>query len=197
MNTKLMKGNKMKRLWDTMEENFNYYRNLQTDINEHFDTIKEYAEKCEHITEIGVRGVNSTWAFLSGKPAKMVSIDKSSPMEFGVDINKVKKIANENNIDWSFILSDVLQIELEETDLLFIDTLHTYPQLSKELKLHGNKARKYIIMHDTETNKYIGDFGEEGLQKAIEEFLLENKHWSFCEIFTNNNGLTILKRVGE
>lgn len=184
----------MLRLLNSMEANFYYYRNLVTDINEHFDTIKRYAETCEHITEVGVRGVNSTWAFLSGKPKTMISIDKVDPIEFDVDIKIVKQIAKNNSIEWDFILGDILKIEISETDLLFIDTLHHYPQLSKELKLHGNKARKYIIMHDTETNKILGDDGEEGLQKAINEFLLENNHWKVNEVFTNNNGLTILKR---
>lgn len=185
----------MLRLLSTMEANFHYYRNLATDINEHFDTIKRYAEDCKHITEVGVRGVNSTWAFLSGKPKIMVSIDKSDPIEFGVDVKIVKQIAKDNGIEWNFILGDILKIEISETDLLFIDTLHHYPQLSKELRLHGNKAKKYIMMHDTEANKIIGDFGEEGLQKAIDEFLFENKHWKLNEVFTNNYGLTILKRI--
>ena len=37
---------------------------------------------------------------------------------------------------------------------------------------------------------------ENGIWPAIEEFLEENKHWSVCEIFTNNNGLTIIKNNG-
>jgi len=185
----------MLRLLDTMEDNFNYYRSLDTDINQHFDTIKRYANDCEHITEVGVRGVNSTWAFLSGKPKTMISIDKSDPIVFDVDIKIVKQIAKDNGIEWDFMLGDILEIEIPETDLLFIDTLHNYPQLSKELRLHENKVKKYIMMHDTEANKIVGDFGEEGLQKAIDEFLLENKHWVVNEVFTNNNGLTILKRV--
>lgn len=184
----------MKRLWDTMEENFNYYRNLKTDINEHFDTIKEYSEKCDHIIEVGVRGVNSTWAFLSGHPKTMLSMDFAHPNEWGIDLDKVKAIAKENGTDWEFRLENILEAEIPETDLLFIDTLHNYPQLIQELTLHGNKARKYIVMHDTEANKTVGDFGEEGLQKAIDEFLLANEHWKVDKVFTNCYGLTILKR---
>ena len=179
-----------------IEANFYYYRSLETDINEHFDTIKRYAEDCDHIIEVGVRGVNSTWAFLYGNPKNMLSIDKFDPIEWDVDVKIVKQIAKDNGIEWDFIQGDILEIEIPETDLLFIDTLHNYPQLSNELKLHGNKAKKYIVMHDTETNKIVGDFGGEGLQKAIDEFLLENKHWAVKEVFTNNNGLTILKRGG-
>jgi hypothetical protein len=34
-----------------------------------------------------------------------------------------------------------------------------------------------------------------GLWPAIEEFLLLNKDWVLHERFTNNNGLTILKKI--
>ena len=37
-----------------------------SDINEHLPTLKKYAEECEHITEMGVRWVVSTYALLMG-----------------------------------------------------------------------------------------------------------------------------------
>ena len=45
------------------------YKTLCTtssDINEHLPTLKEYALKVNHITECGVRGVVSSYAFASG-----------------------------------------------------------------------------------------------------------------------------------
>ena len=82
--------------------------------------------------------------------------------------------------------------------MLLIDTYHEYNQIKEELKLHGNKAKKFLIFHDTTT---YGDFGETfktpntiGIWPAIEEFLKENSHWYIEERLTNNNGLTILKR---
>ena len=42
-----------------------------SDINEHLPTLKKYSEECEHITEMGVRWVVSTFAFLMGKPKKI------------------------------------------------------------------------------------------------------------------------------
>ena len=82
---------------------------------------------------------------------------------------------------------------------MFIDTYHEYNQLKQELKLHGNKVKKYLIFHDTTT---FGQFGETfkelntiGIWKAIQEFLDENKNWIIEEKLDNNNGLTILKRI--
>ena len=46
-----------------------------SDINEHLPTLKKYAKECEHITEMGVRWVVSTYALLMGKPKKLISYD--------------------------------------------------------------------------------------------------------------------------
>lgn len=170
----------------------------QSDINEHIPVLKQYSEECNHITELGCRGVVSTWAFLAGNPKKLVSIDIDD-----CPVTEVSRLAKESGIEFEFIKADDLTIEIEETDLLFIDTLHTYEHLSKELKLHGNKARKYIIMHDTEVfgkmdyfgNKKYGVHGEGGLIPAIDEFIADNTNWSRHKVFTNNNGLTVLVRT--
>jgi len=91
-------------------------------------------------------------------------------------------------------------IEIEETDLLFLDTTHVYSQLKKELELHSDKARKYICFHDTTSYETKGEDGKEGtgIWKAIEEFLEDNKDkWILQERFTNNNGFTIIKRINN
>ena len=54
-------------------------------------------------------------------------------------------ILHKRVIDFLFTEADVLKIEIEETDLLFIDTYHAYQQIKGEFELHGNKAKKYII----------------------------------------------------
>src|SRR5262249_50913089 len=117
--------------------------------------------------------------------------------------------------------ADVLKIEIEPTDLLFIDTWHVYEQLKCELMLHAGKALRFIALHDTET---FGELGEDparvrlawsineavrrrvglrlfrgiarrrGLRPAVEEFLGNHPEWRLAEHFENNNGLTILAR---
>jgi hypothetical protein len=111
----------------------------------------------------------------------------------------LKQLANENGTDFTFETADTRNLTIEETDLLFIDTWHVYDQLKVELELHADKARKYIIFHDTTSFEYIGETitGDTiymGLWPAIEEFLEENSQWELHERYTNNNGLTILKR---
>ena len=58
----------------TLEEYYDTLCNRGSDINEHLPTLKKYSEECDHITEMGVRWLVSTFAFLMGKPKKLVSI---------------------------------------------------------------------------------------------------------------------------
>lgn len=167
----------------------------QSDINELLPILRKYAERCDHITEMGVRYVVSTYALMMGKPKKLISYDIVSIEQFGTSISGLRRLAEENGIEFNFIVGDTTEINIEETDFLFIDTWHVYDQLKKELKLHANKVRKYIAFHDTETFEYEGETESYvGLWPAIEEFLDENKDWVIGERFEHNNGLTVLKR---
>lgn len=182
-----------------LEQIVNEMYKTPSDINEHIPTLLKYGQECEHITEMGVRWIVSTWAFLGAAPKKLISYDIKNPSHWGKNINHVYTVAKEYGLDFTFVEADVLKIDIEPTDLLFIDTWHIYDQLKQELTLHGNKAKKYIIMHDTTT---FGEQGErkpyKGLWPAIEEFLEDNKGvWALKERFTNNNGLTILQRIQE
>lgn len=165
-----------------------------SDINEHLPMIKKYAEECEHITEMGVRWIVSTYALMAGKPKTLHSYDIAHPKSWGGNLEEAEKAAQEAGIDFQFSQEDVLHSNIEETDLLLIDTLHEYSQLKAELKIHANKTRKYIILHDTKTFGLTGEKGGEGLKKALNEFLEQNIEWKIREEFTNNNGLTILSR---
>jgi hypothetical protein len=180
-------------------------KSTTSDINEHFDTLLKYGAECKTITELGVRGICSTWAFLASKPEKLISYDLKHPIFFGGNLEEVVEAANEAGIDFKFIEGDSTKIVLDNTDLLFIDTWHTYDQLSLELKLHSKNVNKYIVLHDTTNYEYQDEtfhhvhaweqpFQGGGLWKAIEEFLVRNRDWFLKERFINNNGLTILEK---
>lgn len=167
-----------------------------SDIYEHLPVLREYTEKCDHVTEMGVRYVTSTFAFMMGRPKKLISIDILPVENFNIDRNELKKLAADNGVDFDFIVGDSTKIEIENTDLLFIDTWHVYQQLIKELTLHANKVKKFIILHDTTKFGDMGECGEgDGLWKAVEEFLDSNIDWMIDKRLINNNGLTILKKT--
>lgn len=160
-----------------------------SDINEHLPTLREYGEKCEHITEFGVRYIVSTYAFLAAKPKKLISYD-INPCNWEPLRDLVK-----NHTEFIFKQEDVLKTNIEPTDLLFIDTLHNYSQLKEELRLHSDKVSKYIILHDTETFGIRGETEDNGLLIAVGEFLERNKSWKIEKVYRNNNGLMILSKI--
>jgi hypothetical protein len=176
-----------------VEQKFKELSETPSDINEHLITLRYYADQCQHVTELGVRRGVSTWAFLSSMAKRVVSVDVNYPDDFGGSLQELQDASKEAEINFSFILADDLSIEIEETDLLFIDALHTYGHLKKELDLHAFKARKYIIFHDTKQYAKIGVDGGEGIERAITEFLNQNQ-WKIKEVYTNNNGLLILEK---
>lgn len=183
-----------------------YYQNFKTtpgDINEHLDTLVEYTKLCDHVTEMGARWGCSTFAFLHARPKKFISYDINMTENILNAINLAKK----ENVDFNFIKKNVLEVEIEETDLLFIDTWHKYGQLKEELNLHSKKVKKYLIFHDTESYEFVDEptwgnlykdvrelsIEKQGIWPAIQE-LLDEGEWEIEKRFTNNNGLTILKR---
>jgi hypothetical protein len=182
--------------------------NKESDINAHLPTLRDLAKECNHITEMGVRYIVSTYGFAEGLKSggTLLSIDNIHPASYGGNLDAIKQFCANKGINFEFRLGDTRQIEIGETDLLFIDTWHAYKQLKSELNIHHNKVKKYIILHDTTSYEYqdekgyesLGDYFQptgEGIWLAIEEFLQENKNWILHERFTNNNGLTILKKI--
>jgi hypothetical protein len=179
------------------EEKYIELSQIPSDINEHLIILRYYADQCRHVTELGVRQGTSTWAFLSSMAKRVVSVDVNHPNENGGSLQEMRDAATEAGIDFTFILADDLSIELEESDLIFFDTLHTYGHLKRELHLHADKAKKYIIFHDTVTYDTVGVDGGEGIGRAIKEFLNENKLWGVKTNYENNNGLLILERCTQ
>ena len=179
-----------------------------SDINEHFPAILKYGSECNHITEMGVRGICSTWGWLACLPKEgLYTYDLHDPSTWGGDLQSVKDTAAFYNIKFEFTEANVLNIDIEPTDLLFLDTWHVYDQLKAELDRHHKQVKKYICFHDTTSFAHHGvattshhEFHGEltpgkGLWDAVTEFLDEHSdEWELVERFTNNNGFTIIKR---
>lgn len=163
---------------------------IPSDINEHLPTLRKYAEQSDIVVELGVRKVVSTWALLMGKPKHLISVDIVHPKEHGVDLWEVMDAAQNAGIEFDFVLKSSLEIDLPQHDFLFIDTLHTYDHLSKELERHNGKVKKFIAMHDT---NLLGD--PDNMKKAVSDFLDKHPEWEIAEYFENNNGLTVLRRI--
>jgi hypothetical protein len=171
-----------------------------SDINELLPYIKDVASMCEHCTEMGVRNPTSTYAILASNPKKLISYDIGRYPE----VDEVEALAKEAGIDFEFILKDVLQADIEETDFLIIDTFHTKTQLERELERHSSKVKKYILLHDTTSFEFSGEQPYEGIPSevacgqglwpAVTDFLAKGE-WQIKYRYVHNNGLTILERI--
>ena len=161
-----------------------------TDIHEHLPVLSKLTEECNHVTELGVGWAQSTRAFLR-HPVELHSYEftpQPGIVDFFVD-------ARQSGRDVKLHIADTRKVEIQETDFLFVDSLHIYEQVQEELRLHANKARKYIGFHDTTSYEINGEFGGRGIWAAIQEFMDTHPEWELLERRTNNNGLTILKRI--
>lgn len=175
----------------TVNSNYKWRCEQPSDIDKLLPILRELATECEHVTEMGVRTVVATYAFLDAKPKKWVGYD----IEYSPNTLMAEKLAKDEGIEATFIKQNVLETTIEPTDLLFLDTLHTYEQLKGELERHADKARKYIAIHDTETFGTNGELqGTRGIKPAIEEFLATHKEWYLKEKWVRCNGLTVLAR---
>lgn len=163
--------------------------NTPSDINEHLPTLAALASECHHVTEMGTRYIVSTWAFLEGlkEGDTLIAIDYKHPREYNASLDSIEAEARHKGVNFIFKEEDTRTNEIEETDFLFIDTLHEYSQLKEELQRHSSKVRKYIAFHDTESCR-------SELQPAIDEWLAEGK-WKIKAHYPNNNGVTVCDRI--
>jgi len=193
-----------------IQETYNLLCNTKSDINEHLPTLYKYACMCDHITEFGVRGAVSTWAFLAAKPKVLKSYDFC----WYEGVQKAIDASHDSNTEFEFKKVNVLGTTIEQTDMLFIDTFHHPLQLKRELQRHCDKVNKYIILHDTQTHKRVNEklwpdernalsreeatkfdiYPDTGIHHVIIEFLYNHKQWFLLEVYSNNNGLTILEK---
>lgn len=190
---------------------------IKDDIDEHLPTLYEYSKKCNSIVECGVRRVVSSYAFASGllnnpnNKYYMIDIKKSN------EVSEFLKLCENEGVNATFIESSDIECPPVETDMLFIDTWHVYGHLKRELAYWHTYVKKYIIMHDTTVDEWVGetirngwnaaqqskDTGipieeiNRGLWPAIDEFLKQHPEWYIEKRFTNNNGLTILSRLSD
>jgi hypothetical protein len=196
---------------DELKKRYEHAANSPSDINQLLPILQKYTLYSGGVVlEAGVRSIISTWAFLAGKPKKLISLDWVHPSYYGADISIVKRLAKENDIEFEFRKQTtipvreqeddpelkVMNIENDNVDFWFIDTNHVYYHLKEELRMHSKFVNKYIAMHDTTLCGEIdGNGNRPGIWQAVEEFLSENPEWIIKEKVDYNNGLTVLERV--
>ena len=161
-----------------------------TDIHEHLPVLSSLTEECSSVTELGVGWAQSTRAFLRHDVVLNCYEFKPQP-----GIPEFFEEARNSGRNVTLHIADTRQVEIAETDLLMVDSLHIYEQVKEELRLHADKTKKYIVFHDTTSYEFNGEFGGKGIWPAIQEFIDSHPEWQMIDRRFNNNGLTVLKRV--
>lgn len=176
----------------TLDDLFEAFLGTPSDINEHGDTLREYASQCAHVTDIGMRA-ESTISLAAGRPNRFISV--GNPNESYRKFVR-EQYAKEGK-SCELVEGSTPDVEIEETDLLFIDTKHTANHLALELEKYATKVRRYIIRHDTDVFGVTGEDGGPGLIPAFARFMREHPEWSVIYHTDRNNGLTVLSRNPE
>ena len=178
---------------DFVKDKYETFCNIESNINKHLPILHSLAKECSHITEFGVGFGLSSSAFLLSSAAV-----RSYDVVFYEEADQLFKYAKQDGRDCEYIVKDDLTVDIDETDLLFIDSYHSYDQLQKELSKHISKVKKYIVFHDTYSFGLTGQSkGERGLLQAIIECVIEYPGWKFKYHTTDNNGLTILENTNK
>ena len=92
-------------------------------------------------------------------------------------------------------VEDTRTSTIAPTDIMLVDSYHSYEQVKIELDRHASSVSKYILFHDTTLFGDTGQGGEAGVWPAVQEFLDVHSEWQLVERRTNNNGMTLIKRV--
>ena len=107
------------------------------------------------IIELGVRGGNSTSAFLAG-------IERSGGELWSVDIEEPEVPAHWRDLTrWHLLVADDQSQEAvafcpDNVDVLFIDTSHFYEHTLTELRLYVGKVKPggVVLLHDTDKREW-------------------------------------------
>jgi hypothetical protein len=180
---------------DTLGRLYDRARATPSDVREHLETLHRLAGACRHVTEFGTRTGVSTTALLAARPETLVCYDLVRHKEVTV----LEAVAKEpgRRTDFRFRQEDVLAAEIEPTEMLFIDTLHTEGQMARELARHAGRVSRHLVFHDTETFGRAGELpGTAGIGPAIAAHVGRHPEWRLTLHRPNNNGLTVYTRLG-
>ena len=170
-----------------------------SDISEHMPVLRALASECGHVTEFGTRHGNSTVALLAGL-ADGAGLE-GTLVSYDIDPGCAHAIPHgtEGLPNWQFHgLADTGQlVVIEETDMLFIDTLHDAAHVAREL-VHAISVRRFLVFHDTVTFGVADETTGQppGILQPIWEFLASHegaRYWRVRDHFPNNNGLLVLE----
>jgi len=181
-----------KKQFSHLVEWFEEAKKTPSDFHEHVETLRSLALGCQHVTQIGIWGKPSrvALAFAMRTNTKFIDYSPSKRPEW----EELKRLCGDifEGREWP-----TSGLEIDETDLLFIDTYHTADETYSLLTKHAPKVRKYLVIHTTSIFGEVGDNGGPGVLVGIRAFLTQNRQWTVIRNDENNYGLMIISKLDE
>ncbi len=177
-----------------------------TAIALHLPWLRALGNSLSDVIEFGVKGGASSSAWLLGAE-HVTSYDIVSTVE----ARQLEQLAQSR---WTYRIQSSLEAPVQECDLLFIDSLHTFAQCDAELRRHADLVRRYLVFHDTLTFGSVGADGESGRQlwdyrthrgesvpetalgirPAIDQLMMRDSSWRVGNHHLDSHGLLTLER---
>lgn len=177
-----------------------------TAIALHLQRLRALASGLSDVIEFGVKRGASSTAWLLG--AEHVTSYDIVPT---IEARQLEQLAHGR---WTYRIQSSLEAPVQECDLLFIDSLHTFAQCDAELRRHADLVSRYLVFHDTLTFGSVGADGESGRQlwdyhthlgqsvpmdalgirPAIDRLMMRDSSWRVRSHHLDNHGLLVLER---
>tara|TARA_A100001515_G_scaffold42921_1_gene33828 strand:- start:938 stop:1501 length:564 start_codon:yes stop_codon:yes gene_type:complete len=182
---------------NTIEDWFTYAKSVRRTICGHLDTLRRLASDCDSIVEFGIRSCSSSSALLAGCKGTVYSWDIEELPHHG----DLRSVAGDK---WEVTYCPSQDAKTPDSfDMLFHDTFHNYKQVKAELDAHADKARKYLVLHDSVKNAISGgenhtrgNFNPDlaGFRLAVDELMIRDPSWFIKEHHPHDDGLLVLER---
>lgn len=164
------------------------------DLDKHLDKLSELAAQCGHATELAHRR-ESTIALLAAEHVNSYNAEIDPVLTRLVDLFPAR-------LDLTNFKLDGPLPDIQDTDLLFLDTIGTAPRLYSELQKYHSQVSRYIVVHDTQLYR---DRGEDstpqrptpGLLHALRQFMTEHPEWSVIYHTHEQYGLTVIGKLDK
>tara|TARA_R100001509_G_scaffold119280_1_gene73623 strand:+ start:878 stop:1450 length:573 start_codon:yes stop_codon:yes gene_type:complete len=178
----------------TLDEFYESIRSQQEEAHgEHYcamhDAINQIAKDCKSYKELGVHQGGTLANALLNPHLKYVE---------GVDISLEKYSMFLQPIAEQYVKDKKKVLKMKEcdstgidslgygTDILMIDSVHKQHHMRKELELHGQYVKKYIVAHDTHKP-------DDQLYWCLADWGVDNG-WEVMTRNQENVGFTVLKK---
>lgn len=173
---------------ESLEAYYFQQHNTKGDLNEHMPKLRALAEQVDRVVEFSHRK-DSFLAFASGARVSFTSYNSQ------VD-ELLSKVNQPNPINIAHSPKSDLGPP-QETDLLFLDTTHTFDFVHTAMTKWAAHVSRYIVLHDTVSYGERGEDAKDGLRYAVKQFIEDKPEWCIAFHTDKQHGLTVLSKNPE